>query len=898
MKKLGKIITIILVMALFLCLPGMPVAVNGILNLVPADDATHFTAPTQSKDKFTSQSVDTYDLGNWTKPNKNYLVSQQVTAETNNRFNDKYSFATLSNSQLDIANHSPYVIATNTQNMSDRGCYTTNAITLPANGYYIVEVQYCRTTNPDAFGTFYLLDDDNVILRDLRLDGNGWQSATFYLHTDVLESASITPELYFGSRNQNTLGAIYFDNFTVTAVNRANFESAVFDNLHQLKINPKAYYDFSKQGQEYVAVSGDFSNSKFNGVTYTNARNENAVSTAEIPAYLGFTDTQTKFFSKDGDVAADVMLLAADSSQAALTLDGYTFEPKPHEVYMFQFYSIATADTEFNGFYFTITPTSGTDNQIAQNIPNLDDYPYYNGWQLNTIFFVAGQSLNQAYTLGFSLNTGSDNVTGWACIDELKVYKVNGSYAVNNAKSTGVHDTNDLNNTSVSLSIANGNFELGTASDTALIGTSGYPYPLKADEWSTNNNNNGIVNLHNTLWHESFGDGAERPGNINGYDANNNVYMMHNTSYTTNTLTSPALSTTAGSTIYVSFDAFSKTATKTKASIIAASTDDSGNLTDIIHLGKPLKIETNGTWLHYEFSIAEDTYATSRSYYLQFEMEGIGFTYIDNVRASQFGAPDETVNIDLGNPLTIAGLWKATDENIIPYVNAANDGLTLENNGGQKTIIQNDFAYNLSADSYYELIVTTRGTNAYLGLNGYDGLLEVTTDKADTTLTYEYKLYLQVDKEITSTNLQITLGDIDNGRKDGNIFITKIEVNSIDETTYNDAKEVAANSDSRMLILSPAAATEETEETTEETSTDNSFFGENWWYLIPTLITAIALLLAIATFLFHRIKFDKHITKKHTSYARDMRLKNQRNKIVAQKAAKVDNVTDDEAQNN
>ena len=46
-----------------------------------------------------------------------------------------------------------------------------------------------------------------------------------------------------------------------------------------------------------------------------------------------------------------------------------------------------------------------------------------------------------------------------------------------------------------------------------------------------------------------------------------------------------------------------------------------------------------------------------------------------------------------------------------------------------------------------------------------------------------------------------------------------------------------------------------------------------------------------------KIKFDRHIVKKTTSYARDMRLKNQHNKIVAQKAAKVDNVVDDSKNN-
>ena len=172
-------------------------------------------------------------------------------------------------------------------------------------------------------------------------------------------------------------------------------------------------------------------------------------------------------------------------------------------------------------------------------------------------------------------------------------------------------------------------------------------------------------------------------------------------------------------------------------------------------------------------------------------------------------------------------------------------------------------------------------------------------------MTYEYKLYVKVD-ESTTANFQITLGYVSDKKDtqvaeivDGKIFMDGFQVNTVEEDVYNDAKEVASEN-SRIVILTPADATEEDSDNADNNNEneDNNFFGENWWYLIPTLITAIAVLLAVGTFLFRKIKFEKHITKKNTSYARDMSIKNQRNKIVAQKAAKVDNITDGETQNN
>ena len=97
--------------------------------------------------------------------------------------------------------------------------------------------------------------------------------------------------------------------------------------------------------------------------------------------------------------------------------------------------------------------------------------------------------------------------------------------------------------------------------------------------------------------------------------------------------------------------------------------------------------------------------------------------------------------------------------------------------------------------------------------------------------------------------------------------------------------------------MTVAEADDEATDDTDE-SGQNNFFGENWWYLIPTLITAIAILIAVASFLWRRLKFDKHVTANNTTYARDVKIKNTHKKIVAQKSAKVDNIKDETSNNN
>ncbi|MCQ2382045.1 MAG: hypothetical protein MJ054_01945 [Clostridia bacterium] len=880
MKKLGKILTLVVAMALVLLTPSTPVIVSGVVKTTTASSSTYqFTAPKQSNSAFTSEAVDNYDLANWDKPTNSYLISQKLTLENNASFHETYPHTTLSNAE--IGGRNPFVIATTTDNMPTRGAYSTSAITLPANGYYMVTVEYSlkeqdtvtNTTNKNAFGTFYL-NDRAISLQQV----GAWHSETFYIQTDILESASITPELYFGSRVEDALGAIYFDKFTVTAVNKSKFDNAVYNGT-QFKIDPTHFINFSKADTKYKLVKS-VANTSFTPKTNSKASSTEQIIVSNIPEYLGFNNERNYFFNKDGSTTASVMLMEADNSNISLNLNDYAFQAKPHEVYMFQFYSIATSDESFDSFYFTLT-NEDTNAQTTEQVTTLTSYPYHNGWQLNTIFIIAGHDLNQSYRLGFTL-ANNDNVTGWVAIDGLKIYKVDEDYAQNNSSATGVHDTYDMNSSSENLGIANGYFELGTSNGRDQ------EYPLQAKEWTTNSNENGIINLDASLWKSNFG--TEHPGLIPNYTSNNHVYMMHNSKNTLNTLTSPLITTTAGTNYYVSFDAYSKTTTQTKAWIVV---DD-----EMIKLGNALDINAS-QWQHYEFSILQDEYTTSHSFYLLFEMNAIGYTYIDNVKVAESASnTNERQIIDLSKPLKIEKAWQATDENTVPYIMVTNDGLTIENNDGKKTIVENTFAYNLNQDSYYEFIITSRGKNAYLGLAGYDGLIQVTTDKENNTLTYSYKMYVKIS-DTTAPKLQITLGSTkdDEFNVSGTIFIEEIQVSKIEETEYNDAKELANTENSRILVLTPSQQQEETEENNDTTTTDNSFFGENWWYLIPTLITAISALLAIATFLFRKIKFEKHITKKHTSYARDMSLKNQQKKIVAQKAAKVDNVID-ERQNN
>ncbi len=874
MKKFAKIIIVLVALALCLCSAYTP-TITSSLRLAPANDnqGYNYTAPMQDSTQFESEAVGTYDLADWNYPSDSRLDSQQVSINSNGIFHDQtYPNRTLTNAELN--DRTPYAIVTKYKDTSANGGFTTSAITLPANGYYKVQVDYHLKNQTgasvNAFGTFYLND------KALKLNEQGWNTATYFVKTDLLTDGTVEPKLYFGAELENAIGSIYFDNFRITAINAAEFAQHNAENYINLTLD-----------NEYELVKS-FDNTSFSNSNNasSNSISDASIRTASIPGTLGFNEQQHNFYNKDGKEDDKVMLIAANNSNAVLDLNDYTLQVKSNEVYMFQFYSIATSSPDFSGFYFVVDPTEATVENATKEIikasylqiGNLSSQKYHNGWQLNTIFWVGGHD-DQDFNLGFSLAKDDAVNTGWACIDDFKIYRVSGDYAQNNASATGVHSYNNLN-TNTEPTIANGYFELGTASS---ISNPTYPYPLKVQDWFEieNFNNNGIVNLNR--WYNQFGNKPNLLPNMP--TANNNIYMMHNLTATNNVVASPAFTLTAGETNTISFDAYT-TVYDAYARIFTADTNEDGELSSPVYIGNAINISVN-RWGHYEFTIAEDQLAVSRSYYLMFEMNGIGYTYIDNVTKPDYTTNDATKReIDLSKPLTLESIWEYSDSNLTHVFDQGS--LTITNENGCQATIKNTFAYNLTKDLYYEFIITASGHDAYLNLSDYEGLLSV-----DSTDKDEYKLYLKVEN-ITAPLFQIILGstDEDNHNVVGTITIDNIQVNQIEQADFEEARS-ANTENSHTLFLTENEADEETDDTQNNDSDETSFFGKNWWYLIPSLITAIAAILAITAFLLRKIKFEKHITQKHTSYARDMRLKQQHNKIVAQKAAKVDNVIDE-----
>jgi hypothetical protein len=741
-------------------------------------------------------------------------------------------------------------------------------------------------------------------ITDLAVLKSYWQTAYFFVKTDLLESANYTVTV--GARlggNNEFNGVAYFDNFQCWAVSSTLFDTTY--NNEKFKWNEKIDLTNkqieTEHGGQYPQKVWYNGNTAPNTLEYRDyfqtvpvigqGISTLGISNNAIPAALRFADKANFLHTEDG-TPHEVMLVATNMSYSGITTKKETnFKPKPHEVYAIQFYVTGAATS----YYFRIG------NEYTAITAGA--YPYHNAWQFCT-FFITGDAIDSAdkdgIVLGFYVGKPDSSIgeQGWMAIDGFSVTRVSGGYASSNSSADSVN----LNKREDSSSPANAYFDKGRAADIYTNGqiNTKYPYPLTADSWTVQNTGNFINGIMNTK-HTSFGD-IPNPGQIPGKEADNNIYMMRNFEAVTNAVATPSFTTTAGETTYISFDAQVRAivqgANAKKATAVVRYTESVSGQT--IELGR-ISINEGANWQRYQFGIAESALAVARTVELIFEINGSSMVlFMDNISVSTTAsaAGGEIFSI---HPLKTAGAWTA-DTGFTYY--KTDSGILFENEDGKYTTLTNALSYSAADATYYKLTVTVRGDAdyAHIYINGYDGRMSIIKKtNAFSSIFTDYTLYFYNSTAMELT-LKIDLGKIDDPDDEdeqnlvpAKIYITKLELTAIEEDEFTTAKEevdaAAAAEDTTITkaILTTQAETEETpagEVKEPDLAAESDFFGKNWWYLIPTLITAIAIVTALAGYLFRKLKFNRHITMKGTSYARDVKIEEARKNIKAVKAVK------------
>lgn len=231
----------------------------------------------------------------------------------------------------------------------------------------------------------------------------------------------------------------------------------------------------------------------------------------------------------------------------------------------------------------------------------------------------------------------------------------------------------------------------------------------------------------------------------------------------------------------------------------------------------------------------------------------------------------------------------------------------IQSQGVGSYTIQSNYTIDLEADKYYALTFKLKTGFSY-SLNGttldktkeYDfgvvvGLtdfeymknLEVTSDNFETFTIYfnpteakSVKLYIGLVCDTPETAGSMVLYDINLEESDEDAYSTA-------KTTCED-KKYDANESKVFVAKESSADSDDTDDSEDSSDTENNNKANFDWLMIPTLITALAIVIAVVGTILKKVKIKKIQTKKKESYDRKTSLNIDAIKIKAKKQKEAD----------
>ncbi len=584
------------------------------------------------------------------------------------------------------------------------------------------------------------------------------------------------------------------------------------------------------------------------------------------------------------------------------------------------FYGEEYAEDFYTPVKESISITSNTKNALT------NDYtPYY--------IFVKGHDLYKtSFSIVLELGNSDTGASGCVVFDDITFESISHSQ-FNDATTTNSISVSP-NILSGAPSVENGTFNSSDTLDKNFEYPV-KPSDWTSQTENTTSSMYGIVNTYSQLYEQNkalYGN-AKNPGNPSttslGIDKDvNNVLMLYNYQETYQSVTSSNINTTANSYQLLSFDykTTAQTLNNNLLSVYVLDNDD-----NVLYSDEGL---SSDEWKQYSIMINTDTYSTTLRLMLALgtkEDPVTGYLYIDNVRfetstlvtddnyedyANSHNTLDfsltnfnfvsndtiygiytpymyeqELVNgetLDQGDMPAYGGMINA-DDNIFGIThsgeNQANETYmpAFISNSVAKYTLTGKESLSLNADTYYKISVDvyTRFTGntlqegvdeneklkygAIFGLVGMEKNFEEIISNDEWTT---YTIYVTLNE---TTSVQLQFGIVSESPSiQGKAFFDNLTLETIDQSTYEDAIERLSD-DKTVLLLTTADTTTDDESGDTTTDEDNENDGLIW-YVIPTAILFIALVIALCAYFMKKVTIKKWERKKASEYDRESTL--------------------------
>lgn len=814
--------------------------------------------------------------------------------------------------------------------------YYSSSSSISLSSYSTYKIKIYTQVSTDARASIYLtgLTDENSNAVNMSFENityaeaNEWTTFTFYVTTG-LETQNVKLELWLGAKtNFASTGVVFFDNIEFVQIAEKDIDLKQNSKHVSLdKSNMLYSFDDSNPLSDWTAISAMETNAHAEVLDLST----NASSLAKEITYVG-TDNSTLSTSSTNSnyLINNKKAFVFYTKEETSTFFGFKSNNIDVSIYDIVKISINVKTANLSGNAYikliendvldangnvieAITPVSETIT-ISSSSTNqfLNDYT-------TCTFYVKARSLyNSSFNLELWLGSQDASASGLVAFDTIKIEDI--SY-------------DDFTNASTSSTVAK--LTLDSDPSNYIISNSAFndvkklnktlTYPLTPANWthSTKDNNLiyfGVINTNKTVYdaHMSEFGNVANPGNPKGFGSTdsdtNNILVMHNIDKTYQQVTSSDFSVDSNSYYKLSFD-LKLLETSTDSNIFNVYVKDDEN--NIIYANENLT--GSHIWENYSIYISTKAYSNTLKLVLSLGTETNnvqGIAYIDNVilvkdtslTEEQYKTIAKTNNVldfEQGN----FNLFKKDNQRLftplrytekLENCETATSGL----NNGFGGIIDTEDEYNnvqkspnsqsslsyimmiqtlnkatysltakdsfsLSSDTYHKfsIDILTKGLNAETSDEKFGAVFALSglDEKIDGIIAEEWTTYTIYVACTTSTtiNLKFALESL-NIDTSGIAFFDNFSYETIEKDDYNLAK--LNESSNTSLFIGNTDTTEDTNTSTSETNL------EYIWYVIPTLILAVALILALVAYLMKKVKIKKWEKRKINEYDRDKTL--------------------------
>mgnify|MGYP004666725609 FL=1 len=785
--------------------------------------------------------------------------------------------------------------------------YTSTEFKLEADSYYQVAVDI-YTDKVDGLASLYLVDENSNAYSSYEHIGkaNTWTTFMFIVKTNDLASQKLKLALFldgngtvlFDSVRVVELTSQQSDDYQTTFAKTSKYVAPTNDNLLETKAftktNLTSVFANSNTTRELVEVSDGYFDTAIKITNSTSTYSQ--YTTADD--FLTFEQNRVyrvTFNVKTTNLSGKVSL--------RLVQTGLTKDDDGNDVY----------DTDND---HTLTISSNTSSSVT------NDFSKYS-------FYVNSHPLKTTtFKLVVSFGDSSANASGEVYITGAIVTSANYSHFEEVSTGSTAQKINlaskviDLDSDTKALMITNGNFNTVKTTDYTKT------YPVAADSWTvktgTNSQLYGIVNtkaeeFEKFVNNNTFTGIATNPGKDS---ESNNVLMMYNS--TTDTLSyASATDKALDAKTYHRFSLNVLTQRSALNIYLVANINDRE-----VVLSSIKNVTTDGNWHNVDLYIYTGIHTLNVGVKVEMKTTGYGFAYLDDATfdfALREGGvmltqPTETqfnditavnygvshiAKVDLSNLLETEstgrystplhfneneqenvdfGIIDLTNEEDVKYVldnlsqnyqnfvNLTNKNvLAIHAKDYISTTYFTNLGYRFESNKYYVVSVkvytqhlqsTSKEFGLGLALENFEGSFKKLNTETETENGWKtYKFYINPTDATTST-LQIIFGNSTADLK-GDAFIGDISIEEVESKDF-----ITKSTDNALLLTTPKTNDSNTD---DNTKTDDKTKSNNtaWIIAIPTILTGLAIILAVVGVTLRKVKFKKRVKKTKNAYDRN-----------------------------